>query len=288
MEHCTNPQSTHYSNVLSHPHVITRDNQIAEIENTAIRLLPDQAIASGSGAVTQNLKNIPASLKVKIRPWISIGDPSQHKEGTVSLQIWVDINEFQFGSSATNNTVITGNVTTAATMRSGDMLAVGGLIVSSDVDSIHETPLLSKIPIFGWFFKNKNKAKEQSNLTVFIMPTIIEPRLRGGIGDYTKDYLRITKKFAGGGLFDSLKDPITRWFFGAGKTVTDKFGDDFLKQDESYEQKAQIPIKKSAKNKNSSGEIDPITTAQKKEQADQIREMIKDIKNPFERMNNAA
>ena len=275
-----------HNRILSHPHVISRDNQIAEIENTEIRRLSAEAIPGTGGAITRKEVDVPASLKVKIRPRISVGDPSLHREGTVGLQVLIDINEFQ-GSTETRTV---RNVTTNATMRTGDMLAIGGLIRTRDIDVITETPVLSKIPIIGWLFKRKGKTQQRTNLTVFIMPTIIEPRLRGGIGDYTSDYLKLTKQYASGNLFDALKDPITRWFFGSGKSLTDSFADEFTAHDEVHTQYGKhpgMPNRRVKNNKKTYMPEDEIFTAQKKEQAKQIRNMIKDLANPFEKIEVA-
>ena len=161
------------------------------------------------------------------------------------------------------------------------MLAIGGLIRTNDADSINETPLLSRLPVIGWLFKRKAKTYRRTNLTVFIMPTIIEPRLRGGIGDYTRDYLQLTKQYAGSHLFGTLKDPITRWFFGTGRTLTDTFADEFIEHDEVHAQygKNSAPT---PKKRSSSNQIKEEHAAQKKAHAHHIRELIKDVKNPFE------
>ncbi len=288
-----------HNKILSHPHVISRDNQVAEIENTEIRRLAGQAKASGSGAVTRKFEDQEASLKVKIRPRISIGDPSIGREGTVGLQILIDINEFQQQSV---NTRTIRNVTTSATLRSGDMLAIGGLIRTNDADEVTETPILSKIPIIGWLFKRKGKLKRRTNLTVFIMPTIIESRLRGGIGDYTTDYLRITKHYAGGNLFESLKDPITRWFFGAGRTLTDTFADNFVEQDEVHTQYGKNPLEQPKKIKNKRKktktkknkefdqddlDLDEVYTVQMQKHSDELKKLVQDVENPFDKVEVA-
>ncbi len=266
--------------ILSHPHVISTNNKAAKIEITETRLLKDQATGSQGGTIVATNKNINASLKVYITPRISISDI---RENTVNMQVTIDINEYK---SATDDTRITRNVTTNATVVTGDVLALGGLIRTNETDTIRETPVLSKIPVIGWLFKKRAKSKQRTNLTVFISPTIIEPRLRSGVGDYTRDYLNITKEYAkSGDLFDSLKDPITRWFFTE-ESATDKFTKDFMKYDNANKTPMPHQHEKSGTKKPVLAQAEPSITPniimeQQKEQMDQLKDLFQDVDNPF-------
>jgi general secretion pathway protein D len=195
------------SKILSHPHVITRNNKKAYVSVGQTRWLQDKVkdIASNyyGGATTIKFKPIAANLSITITPRISSAN-------TVNLQVYVDINEWKDDDTNTQNI---RKLETNANIKSGGIFALGGLIRTTTVNSIQETPILGKIPIIGWFFKRKNNDIVKNNLTVFISPTIIEPRLRAGLNEYTQDYINIAKDYSRGDLFDSLKDPITRWFF---------------------------------------------------------------------------
>lgn len=217
--------------VLTRPHIITTNNTKAEVNVMQERLAIDQGSGSAGGTTTQTRKWIPAPINITITPRISSAQ-------TVNLQVVININQFTTPANTFSNNnpstanQITRNVTTNANVRSGSVLALGGLTrIDTAVDRL-ETPLLSKIPIIGWFFKERTNTINKNNLTVFISPTIIEPRVRGGIGTYTKNQVQLAKGYAREGmLFDNLRDPITRWFF---KTQADAEStiDDFISQDE--------------------------------------------------------
>ena len=269
--------------ILSHPHIISTNNKEAKIEISETRRLTDQASGSQGGTVISTDKDIPASLIVKIVPRISI---SETRDNTVNLQVLIDINEFK---SATDDTRITRNVTTNATVVTGDILALGGLVRTNETDAVSETPLLSKIPLIGWLFKKRSKIKKQTNLTVFISPTIIEPRLRGGIGTYTKDYLSLTREYAkSGDLFDSLKDPITRWFFTE-ESATEKFTKEFMSEDEITKNKTPMPTNNPNDTKRlltQTNQEQPknIVIEQQKEQMEQLKSLFQGVDNPFENL----
>ena len=221
--------------VLSHPHLITTNNRQAEIVIQEERLARDQGSGSTGGTTTQTRKWIPAALSVKITPRISSAD-------MVNLRVEVNINQFTTPSSSFSNVgvdsantanQITRNVTTNANVRNGNILALGGLTrVDTTIEQL-ETPLLGKIPIIGWLFKDRTNTINKNNLTVFISPTIIMPRLRGGVGEYTKNHVHLAKSYSQEAmLFDNLRDPITRWFFRTQRDDADTTLNDFLAQDE--------------------------------------------------------
>lgn len=263
-----------HNKILSHPHVIATNNQVATIETTEIRILIDQASGSQGGTIVQTRKGVPASLKVNIVPRISISDI---RESTVSLNVVIDINEYK---STSDDTRITRKVQTNATVNTGDILALGGLIRTNESDAVGETPILSKIPVIGWLFKRRTRTKQRTNLTVFISPTIIEPRARGGIGEYTQDYLNITKGYATTNLFDTLKDPITRWFFHE-ESPTERFSKKFMQDDEVHNNhQLNTPMPRTY-TKNESKIPDTLLVNEQKEQLDQLKDLLKDIDNPF-------
>lgn len=216
--------------VQSYPHLLCTNNHKAEIKIMEERLALDQGSGSTGGTTTQTRRWIPAALNVTLTPRISSVE-------TVTLDVVIDIDQFDTATftNADPNTAnkITRNVTTRANVRSGHILALGGLTrVDTSVEQL-ETPLLGRIPIIGWLFKDRTNTTNKNNLTVFISPTIIEPRVRGGVSTYTQHHVQLAKSYSREGmLFDNLRDPITRWFF---RTRTDDAAsdlDDFLAQDE--------------------------------------------------------
>lgn len=269
-----------HSKILSHPHIISTSDKKATIKISETRLLQDAASGSAGGNVVATKKNIEAKLLVEITPRIAV---SPEKGDAVNLQVVVDIDQFK---SANDDTRTTRNVTTNVTVNSGDILALGGLIRSNELDAITETPILSKIPLIGWLFKKRSKTKQRTNLTVFISPTVILPRNREGMHEYTKDYIGISRAWAKeGGMFDSLKDPITRWFFNDQESPTESFTNDFLKKDFRFQttpmpQASLTPTKPQKKTL----EMQPLLTQQSQKEHDQLKELFNEVDNPFKEL----
>lgn len=209
-----------HSKILSHPHVVAINNRMAKIVVGEQRLLQGEAVSAVAPIIKRELQN--ANLEVQITPRISSSD-------SVSLKVFIDLTEFIAGGS---NARVTRNITTIAEVHTGSVLALGGLIRVDTQAGLSETPILSRIPIFGWLFKRRNARNIKTNLTVFISPTIVEPRLRSGVGEYTVDHLNIAQRYSqDGDLFDGLRDPITRFFFKAPDNDK-RLVRDFLAKDE--------------------------------------------------------
>jgi general secretion pathway protein D len=275
------------SKILSHPHVMAKNNKEATVSIGQTRWLVDKVKDISSvnygGATTINYKPIAANLTVKITPRISSAN-------TVNLQVLVTINEFISNATATtNNTMAIRKLETNAYVKSGGIFALGGLIRTTNNTTIKEVPLLGKIPILGWFFKGKQNETIKNNLTVFISPTIIEPRLGGGVNEHTQDYINVAKQESRGNLFDSLKDPITRWFF-TGEVDSEQAIDRFVAKDERLPQNNITQQKSSKKSKkellNESTDIlthtpEGLIAENNKNQPNDLKTIVRDDPNPF-------
>lgn len=217
--------------ILYHPHVISTNNKKAEIIIQEERLLADEASGTTGGTTTATNKWVPAKLSLQITPRISVAN-------TVNLHVVVDISNFLSATSGGAQDPTSGNrtdrnVTTNANVPSGSVLCLGGLTQIDTTHDLNETPLLGRIPIIGWFFKERDASMDKSNLMVFITPTIVEPRLRGGAGNYTRDHVEFAKTYCRQGLlFDNLRDPITRWFFNPIRKDAQSDLDEFVMRDE--------------------------------------------------------
>jgi len=198
-----------HSKILSHPYIVSVNNVESEVNVGQTRRVDGEGEKDTSGTVTIKKEDLEGNLVVKIRPRIG-------GESAVNLEVSIDINEFTEGISGdiSAGDRIQREIKTNANIKSGDILVLGGLIRVNISQTTRPVPILGSIPVLGWFFKSKQFENEKNNLTVFIRPTVVEPMLRAGIGDYTKDYIKVAKQHSREGmLFDTLRDPINRWFF---------------------------------------------------------------------------
>jgi general secretion pathway protein D len=191
--------------VLSQPFIVALNNQSCSFSQDDTRLLPgDATVASGGGAVTIAQQPQKSTLKVGVTPLISHG-------GKINLGINITIQEY--GDS---NTTLSRQITTNANINDGEVLILGGLTKTKVTNDIAKTPGLADVPLLGWLFKKKQKVTVKENLFVFMCPRIITTHVDEVFDPYTKNKMTsMNEILAKGENFETLKDPITHWFFGS-------------------------------------------------------------------------
>ena len=68
-------------------------------------------------------------------------------------------------------------------IKSGDTLAIGGLLQDEVGKARTKVPILGDIPIIGYFFQEKLSARTKRNLLVFVTPTILDHHYGTGLED---------------------------------------------------------------------------------------------------------
>ena len=66
-----------------------------------------------------------------------------------------------------------------ARVKSGETIALGGMNNNFDSYSESRIPILSELPIIGQFFRGRTTNQTQSELLIFVTPTIVEEDVYG-------------------------------------------------------------------------------------------------------------
>lgn len=170
-------------NIISAPHILTSDNEEAEIlvgDNIPIitnRVQSAAGITSEgqdpSLATSVNVERQDIGVTLRVKPQITEGD-------SLRLEIFQEITDLnptiqsgvgdpnQVGPALSNRRV--ENVVVAA---DGSTVVIGGLIRDNFSDTSNKVPWLGDIPVLGWLFKNQSTELRKTNLMVFITPHII-------------------------------------------------------------------------------------------------------------------
>jgi general secretion pathway protein D len=266
--------------ILSQPFVITKNNLQANI-TIAREIYLEMGVDTQStgGPVIRQRKPMKADLTVNILPRIS-------KSSEINLEILVNVNDFQPGTG--NNVITTRQVRTNSNLKNKEVLVIGGLARVDTRDVTHETPLLGKIPILGFLFKNKQQEIIKRNLMIFISPSIIRPRLQGGMDIFTKNKVDFIKGEIDSGEiellgsnFDQLRDPITRVYFTPlGKQV--KAAIDYYAEQKAYEEGTEkIEVAKEISLVGGSPESVGVKLDSEIVNAEKLKTMVKDDDNPL-------
>jgi type IV pilus assembly protein PilQ len=146
--------------ILSTPRVSTQNNVPAEImQGTQI---PIQTVANNT--VTVSFKD--AALTLKVTPQITAAK-------TVIMQIAVENSQANFGRQVNGIPPIdTQKAATTVLVADGDTTVIGGIYERTETSSQNRTPMLHRVPLLGWLFKQDVVDEKSSELLIFITPRI--------------------------------------------------------------------------------------------------------------------
>jgi len=173
-------------NVLSTPHILTSDNEEAEI--TVGQNVPFQAgfapsnlsaLTGGAGAAGAlgglagglgnffapiNRQNV--ELKLTIKPQINESD-------YIRLVISEQTEEIASQDRVLGPTTSKRSAKTTVVAKNQETVVIGGIMQDRTIDAVRKVPILGDLPILGHLFRDSDRKKVKTNLLLFLTPYII-------------------------------------------------------------------------------------------------------------------
>jgi len=81
-------------------------------------------------------------------------------------------------------------------IKSGDTLAIGGLLSDQVSKSRTKVPILGDIPLLGNAFQSHDNERHKRNLLIFVTPTIIDQRYGTGLEDQVSGVHHVGEEYA--------------------------------------------------------------------------------------------
>jgi general secretion pathway protein D len=159
-------------NVISSPHIMVTDNQVAKINVGSSVPIQGQSTIVGTGttgAITTSVTYVDTGVVLSVRPHINSG-------GLVTLEISQEVSDVQDGVTTTGLNSPTINKRSAQTIvavQSGDTMVLGGLIKDDKNAGSSGLPFLSDIPVVGALFGAKTDATTRRELIITITPRVV-------------------------------------------------------------------------------------------------------------------
>jgi type IV pilus assembly protein PilQ len=155
------------SKTISRPRVITLDHTEAKISQGDS--VPFETVSDGG----TNTEFIDATLDLTVTPHIT-------PDGSVFMKVKVSRNSIGTFRSASGTPSISKKEASSEIMvRDGETVVIGGIVVSDESDSKSGVPYLKNISGLGWLFKRNSIADTQTELLIFITPTIVKEKRVG-------------------------------------------------------------------------------------------------------------
>ncbi len=169
---------------LANPRVVTADNQQAKIEITRNQPVPQLTFnEQTASAVFGGFQDKLYGNKLLVRP-------SVNKDNFITLNVKPEISNkvgdqtFIFaGASVAAPIIDTRSLDSNVLIKSGDTLAIGGLLQDEQTKARAKVPILGDMPVLGYLFAERLNARTKRNLLVFVTPTILDPHYGTGLED---------------------------------------------------------------------------------------------------------
>jgi general secretion pathway protein D len=156
--------------ILSEPSVLCTNNKESEIYVGQVRsiLVSTAAGDNKNDNARNNYSREDIGITLKVKPRLS----SNNK---VALEVEANIEDVDLGdtASADRPTTTKRKVTTNAIVNNGQTIILGGLIKSSNGESVKKFPLLGDIPLLGELFKSTSRDVRKINVVIYLTPYIV-------------------------------------------------------------------------------------------------------------------
>jgi general secretion pathway protein D len=159
--------------VVQAPIVRTLNNQPVLLYSSVTQYIgySTTAITAGVAVSSVTVQALTAFTQLAVAPRIN-------NDGTITMYLTPQISTF-VGFSVINgigdipNQVIQG-MTVVARVRNGETIVLGGLTNKSETNSEQRVPVLGDLPLVGQFFRSNSRTKDNSELLIFVTPTILD------------------------------------------------------------------------------------------------------------------
>jgi type II secretory pathway component GspD/PulD (secretin) len=160
--------------VLSRPTIFTANNQKGSIvSGTRIAVPTNSYTTNSTSGASTNFEYQDVALKLEVIPLVNSNNEITLKIYLTSDDIGEDRPVGTGESKYEIPDILNRELITTVTVPNNETVVLGGLITESTKDGTSGIPILSRIPGIGPLFGTKSKDKSESELIVFIQPSIV-------------------------------------------------------------------------------------------------------------------
>jgi type II secretory pathway component GspD/PulD (secretin) len=158
---------------LGKPKILTLNNKTATIEiaaNEAVAIQSSIQGGNGTSQASSSAERYETGVILKVTPQVN-------KEGYITMLLQPSFTDVQAAAISTaSNPIFNPVKRTAITLvrvKNGQTLVLGGLLRSIESKTVRKVPFLGYIPLIGWLFTSDLNSRRNTDLVIFITPTIV-------------------------------------------------------------------------------------------------------------------
>ncbi|PYI44436.1 MAG: hypothetical protein DMC57_02740 [Verrucomicrobia bacterium] len=182
---------------LANPRIVTADNLQAKIEINRAQPVPQLNFNE------QTATAVFGGFQDKKFGNTLIVTPSINKDNFVTMKVKPEISNkvgdstFVFAGATVSSPIIdTRTLESNVLIRSGDTLAIGGLLQDEVGKARNKVPLLGDVPVLGYLFQERLNNRVKRNLLVFVTPTIINSKYGTGLEDQVNGLHHVGEEYS--------------------------------------------------------------------------------------------
>lgn len=158
---------------LGKPKVLALNNKMATMEissQEAVAMQSKVDSANGASQTTTSVERFETGVVLKVTPQVN-------KDNFITMLIQPSFTDVQEAAVSLPSyrvfNPIKRSASTLVRVKNGQTLVLGGLLRSTETKVVRKVPLLGYIPIVGWLFTSTSNRRRNSDLVIFITPTIV-------------------------------------------------------------------------------------------------------------------
>jgi len=159
---------------LGKPKIVAMNNKTALIAISQDAAMGTQSVVASAGGSTgtssSGVERRRIGLILKVTPQVN-------KEGFITMIVQPSYSNAQISAITVNGATVYDPVSRGAStmvrVKNGQTVVIGGMLSSTESKTVRKVPLLGYIPIIGWLFTSVSSRRSNTDLVIFITPTIL-------------------------------------------------------------------------------------------------------------------
>lgn len=155
-------------NILSSPHVMVTDNQVAQIKVGDSVPIQGSTTVTTAGTPITSVQYVDTGILLEVRPHINAS-------GLVTMEIKQEVSDpaITTTSGLTSPTINKRSAQSIVAVQSGETMVLAGLIKDRKENSSGGLPYLSQIPVLGGLFGTQGRKDNRTELVIMLTPRVV-------------------------------------------------------------------------------------------------------------------